>query len=88
MGRVKKALHEMGYEVHGMQGAYYSFFKAPGDIADVDFVEKLADHNLILVPGRAFSRLQGFVRLSYGAEIQEVQKGLAILAKVTKEIRG
>ncbi len=84
---VKHALAEMGYEVFGMQGAYYSFIKTPGDIVDVEFVEKLANHNLILVSGRAFSRLQGFVRLSYGAPLNEVQKGLKILSEVTKEYR-
>ncbi len=82
---VEKALAEMGYETHGMQGAFYAFFKAPNDMTDVDFVEKLAENNLILVPGRAFSKLHGFVRLSYGAPIAEVEKGLAILEKVTKE---
>ena len=82
---VEKALAEMGYETHGMQGAFYAFFKAPNDMTDVDFVEKLAENNLILVPGRAFSKLHGFVRLSYGAPMAEVEKGLAILEKVTKE---
>lgn len=84
---VKKALRDMGYAVNGMQGAFYSFFKAPNDITDLDFVEKLAEHNLIVVPGRAFSRLHGFVRLSYGASVQEVEKGLKILQEVTTELR-
>jgi len=84
---VRKSLQDMGYTVHGMQGAFYSFFKAPNDITDIEFVEKLAERNLILVPGRAFSRLHGFVRLSYGANITQVEKGLDILAEVTSEMR-
>lgn len=80
-------LKDMGYDVHGMQGAFYSFFKAPNDMIDTDFVERAVEHDLIIVPGSAFSRLNGFVRLSYGANIEMVKKGLKILDKVTREIK-
>lgn len=84
---IKEALSGMGYQVQGMQGAYYAFFETPGDIADIDFIEKLAEHNLILVPGRAFSNLEGFVRMSYGADLKTIRKGLNILAEVTDYYR-
>lgn len=83
---VRQALIEMGYEVSGMQGAYYSFFKAPNNMTDLDFIERLAQNNLILVPGRAFSAYESFVRLSYGTDMKTIKKGLEVLARVTAEI--
>lgn len=83
---VKASLLRMGYEVHGMQGAYYAFIKAPADLPDVDFVNRATDHNLILVPGRAFSRLSGFVRISYGADLTSLEKGMKALGRLTKEV--
>ncbi len=53
---------------------------------DVDFVEKAAEKNLILVPGRAFSSRHGYVRLSYGAPIQEVMEGMRQIEILTSEI--
>ncbi len=72
-------LKEFGYDVHGMQGAFYAFVKAPDDLTDVEFVNKASEHGLIIVPGRAFSRLHGFVRLSYGADMTTLKRGLNVL---------
>ncbi len=76
-------LTEFGYDVHGMQGAYYSFIKAPNDLTDIEFVDKATEHGLIIVPGRAFSRLHGFVRLSYGADVETLKRGLEVLKKLS-----
>jgi aspartate aminotransferase len=84
---VHDSLKSMGYDVHGMDGAFYAYFKTPDDMADTEFVERAANSGLILVPGSAFSRLTGFVRLSYGADLETVKNGLEILRKVTGEIR-
>lgn len=81
---VRDSLIGMGFELHGMQGAFYAFIKTPGDMVDSDFIEKCADNGLILVPGSAFSKLTGFMRLSYGAHKNEVIKGLKILEAITK----
>lgn len=83
---LKKQLKHMGYDVHGMQGAFYAFIKAPADLSDIDFVNYATDHNLILVAGRAFSRLNGFVRISYGADLETLKKGLDALKGLTKEV--
>ncbi len=79
-------LRQMGYDIHGMQGAFYAFIKAPAGLTDTEFVERATEHNLILVPGRAFSRLQGYVRISYGADLQTLQRGAEILGELTKKI--
>jgi len=74
-------LREMGFNVKGAQGSFFAFVKAPHDLTDIEFVEKASEHGLIIVPGRAFSRLHGFVRISYGAEMAHLQRGVAALAK-------
>lgn len=79
---VLKTLREAGLQIEGASGSYYVFFKAPNDMTDIEFTELLLEHNLILVPGRAFSSRHGYVRLSYGAEYSEVKKGLDILTNV------
>lgn len=84
--QVVARLKALGYEIHGAQGSYYVFFKAPRDMVDTDFIERAANNNLILVPGRAFSSRHGYVRLSYGAPIDEVMKGIKQLEILTAEI--
>jgi aspartate/methionine/tyrosine aminotransferase len=83
---VKEYLKDAGYEIHGLQGAYYAFFKAPDDQTDLEFVDQATEKGLILVPGRAFSsRLHGYVRLSYGAKIDTLIRGLAVLESMSQE---
>lgn len=81
---LEQNLKKLGYDVHGMQGAFYSFIKAPNDMTDLEFVEKASEHNLIIVAGRAFSRLNGFVRLSYGTDMETLKKGMSALEKLTR----
>lgn len=76
-------LSKMGYKVPGAQGAYYIFLQAPHDLTDLEFVEQASQYGLIIVAGRAFSRLHGFVRLSYGADIHTLARGLDVLERIT-----
>lgn len=82
---VLKRMTEMGYDLHGAQGAYYAFFQAPHDMTDLEFIELAATHNVLLVPGRAFSSRHGFVRLSYGTSYGQLEKGLNIIEKLTRQ---
>lgn len=84
---VVSELKKAGLEVSGAQGSYYAFFKAPNNLTDLEFAEKLLDHNLVLVPGRAFSSRHGYMRLSYGAPIEVVKKGLDELQKVVNMLK-
>lgn len=79
-------LTTLGYEVHGAQGAFYLFVKAPHNLTDIEFVERATNHGLILVPGRAFSAMEGFVRISYGAPMSALRKGMAIMEQISKEL--
>jgi aspartate aminotransferase len=83
---ILQEFNKLGIDVHGAQGAFYAFFKAPNDMTDFDFVNKATDYNLILVPGRAFSRLHGFVRLSYGADMATLKRGMSALERMIHEL--
>ena len=84
---VSEYLKDSGYEIHGLQGAFYAFVKAPNDLTDLEFVDRASERGVILVPGRAFSRLHGYVRLSYGADPEKLLKGLKVLSGLSNEIR-
>ncbi len=75
-------LKELGYDMHGTQGSYYAFFKAPNDMTDLEFIDRAEENGLIFVPGRAFSSRHGYVRLSYGLDMQSLQEGLKRLRKL------
>ncbi|HEY1064411.1 MAG TPA: aminotransferase class I/II-fold pyridoxal phosphate-dependent enzyme [Candidatus Saccharimonadales bacterium] len=83
---VVSRLTAMGYTVHGAEGAFYAFVKAPHNMTDIEFVEKATNYGLIVVAGRAFSQLHGFIRISYGADIKTLRRGLDILEKIAQDL--
>ncbi len=82
---VVERLTRMGYEVRGAEGAYYVFIKAPNDATDFEFINKATEHDLILVPGRAFSRLHGYVRISYGTDMHTLERGMNAMERITSD---
>lgn len=81
---ISETMALLGYDIQGNDGAYYTFFHTPNDMNDLEFVNLAADNNLLLLPGRAFSNDQTYVRLSYGGRIEDVAKGLEIIKKITR----
>lgn len=82
------SLQKLGYSVKGAEGAYYIFVKAPANLTDTEFAERASEHKLILVPGRAFSQLHGYIRISYGADLATLERGLEVIATLSKELQG
>lgn len=80
------SLREMGFEVKGAEGAFFAFVKAPHDLTDIEFVDRATEHRLIIVPGRAFSQLHGYVRISYGASLETVARGIEALRKTVEDL--
>ena len=72
-----------GFAVYG---AFFAFVKAPHDLTDIEFVDRASQHGLIIVPGRAFSQLHGYVRISYGANLGTVVRGIDALRKTVADI--
>jgi aspartate aminotransferase len=56
-------LTRIGYQVVKPQGAFYFFPKSPLE-DEVEFVKKLSDKKVLVVPGRGFG-LPGYFRISY-----------------------
>jgi aspartate/methionine/tyrosine aminotransferase len=83
---VVEGLTKAGFSVQGAQGAYYVFVKAPNDLTDTEFVDRATAQGLIIVPGRAFSQLHGYIRISYGADLDTLERGLEIIKKITSEL--
>lgn len=80
-------LRKLGLQPGGMEGGFFAFVKTPHDMVDIDFVDRATEHNLIIVPGRAFSQLHGYVRISYGASYHTVERGLEALRKTIEDIK-
>jgi aspartate/methionine/tyrosine aminotransferase len=80
-----RRLNDMGYEVEGGQGAYYLFIPVP--VKDVEFTELAAQESLLILPGSAFSQTDNHVRISYGADLHTLVKGLDVLEKVSKGLQ-
>ncbi len=83
---VIRRLQQSGYSVMGAQGAFYAYVKAPHSLTDIEFVNRATEHGLIILAGRAFSQLHGYVRISYGADFSSLEKGLDILDKIAQEL--
>jgi aspartate aminotransferase/aminotransferase len=79
-------LKAAGYHIMGAEGAFYIFVKAPHNLTDVEFAERASTHGLIVVPGRAFSQLHGYIRISYGASMDTIRRGVIILEEIAQEL--
>jgi len=55
-------------------------------MTDIEFVDKATNYGLIIVAGRAFSQLHGYIRISYGADIKTLRRGLDILEKIAQDL--
>jgi aspartate aminotransferase/aminotransferase len=66
------------YEFVTPGGAFYVFPKAPGGSGQ-KFVERCIEKNLLLVPGKVFSRLDTHFRISFSAPMEVLEKGAEVL---------
>lgn len=74
-------LESCGIKIEGAKGAFYVFFKIPGDANSEEFCKKLLqEEKLALVPGISFG-MEGYVRISYASDINTIRKGLERLKR-------
>ena len=72
--RIVGALAEMGYEVVKPEGTFYVMVRSP--IADeIEFVRRLADENIFVLPGRMFE-IPGWFRISLTASDDMVDRSI------------
>jgi len=73
---------EGSLEVVTPGGAFYAFPKAPWGTA-TEFVEKaIKGYELLIIPGKIFSRQDTHFRISYAAEEETIRKGTEALRKL------
>ena len=95
---MRKRLQDLGFVIPGDgQGSFYCFASMEnlkGFADGMELFERLIQEKVICVPGEFFdvnpgrrrqhipSRLKGFIRFSYGPEMQSLEKGLDRIEKV------
>jgi len=86
--RVKRDLCQSGLEsIFGncrAQGAFYAFAKLPDGMTDLEFCEAAAEQGVIVLPSRAFSKRQDYIRVSFGMDRDYLEEGLRRLGRVTQ----
>lgn len=64
-------------------GAFYLFPKAPWGTA-TEFVTEGVKHNLLVIPGNAFSQRDTHFRISYAASDETIHRGIEVLNRLAK----
>ncbi len=78
--RIVEAL-EGRYRFTKPGGAFYLFAEAPGGDG-TQFVERAIAHELLIIPGKVFSRRDTHFRLSYAADDEVIERGIEVLKKL------
>jgi aspartate/methionine/tyrosine aminotransferase len=71
------------YEIHGANGAFYLFVKAPWGTG-TEFVAEAIRNELLIIPGGVFSQRDTHFRLSFAAEDETLLRGAEVLRKIAK----
>jgi aspartate aminotransferase/aminotransferase len=72
------------FEIARPGGAFYLFPKAPWGTG-TEFVQEAIRHNLLIIPGMAFSRQDTHFRVSYAASDEQLQRGAEILNRMARK---
>ena len=72
--RLYDALTAYGYEMPKPEGAFYLFMKTPTE-NDLEFVEKIKEHRILLTPGSGFG-CPGYVRIAYCVAPETIEGAL------------
>jgi aspartate aminotransferase/aminotransferase len=85
--RVVQALSSC-YDLVAPGGAFYAFPKVPWGCG-TEFVAEAIAHNLLIIPGKIFSRRDTHFRISYAAEDSVIDRGMQVLKRLaTRGRRG
>ena len=64
-------------------GAFYIFAEVP--VEDIRFVEAAIEKELLVVPGKIFTRKKNFVRISYAQKEEKLRSGIQIFLDTVKD---
>ncbi|MDK2971377.1 MAG: aminotransferase [Candidatus Sumerlaeota bacterium] len=80
---IYNGLVQAGYNVVKPGGAFYIFPEAPGGDGEA-FVKKAIENELLIIPGSAFSQRNTHFRISFATSIEQLNRGIGILADIKK----
>ncbi|MBS0211032.1 MAG: aminotransferase class I/II-fold pyridoxal phosphate-dependent enzyme [Planctomycetes bacterium] len=84
--RIVSGLRDAGYEVTTPGGAFYAFPHVPRGTAS-DFVAAAIAKELLIIPGKIFSRRDTHFRISYAAPDATIDRGIEVLAELAKTVK-
>jgi len=73
------------YDFVKPSGAFYAFPRLPEGMNGDTFVEKAIENNLLVIPGKIFSRSDTHFRISYAANDEMLERGIDVLRKIAKQ---
>jgi aspartate aminotransferase len=79
--RLVPALRELGYETTFPEGTFYVLVKAKAPIDEDTLVDRLADHDVFVLPGKIVE-LPGWIRISLTANDGMIEKAIAAFAAI------
>lgn len=65
-------------------GAFYAFPQVPDSRTGSQFVEEAIANELLIIPGKIFSRRDTHFRISYAAEDATIDRGIEVLRRLAK----
>lgn len=74
---------ESHYELVAPGGAFFAFPKVPWGTGE-EFVRRAIENNLLVIPGKVFSRRDTHFRISMAAPDEKLKQGIAILKKLAE----
>jgi aspartate aminotransferase len=83
--RLAPALRQMGYETNHPEGTFYVLVRSPLE-NDLDFIESLAEHKIICLPGAMFD-FPGYFRISLTANDGMIERALPGFQKALEASR-
>ena len=72
------------FEIHGGEGAFYLFLKAPWGTG-TEFVTEAINNNLLIIPGNVFSDHDTHFRVSYAADDDTLKRGAEVLRTLARK---
>ncbi len=72
------------FEIAHPGGAFYVFPRVPWGTAE-EFVSRAIENNLLIIPGKVFSRQDTHFRLSYAAADEVIERGIEVLNRLAGE---
>jgi aspartate aminotransferase len=83
--RVVDGLRAIGYELNKPESTFYIIAKSPIE-DDMEFTERLAEHNVFVLPGRIFE-LPGYFRISVTANDDMIERSFPGFEKALNQAR-